>query len=365
MHKANTKGLIGKVFGWNPRPLEPARETAWLDGVRGMAALLVVANHYNAHWLSGFAGASFGAEVLQDRNIDDIWYYYAHDRLWEPWRLPILRLFICAGGAQVNVFFILSGFVLSWGFLHNMQNGNNDRLFSSLSSSIIRRWLRLFLPCFAVAFIYRLQTMKFDGIVSILQQLWHFVKVNEQWSNPFALDRIELYKSINEYCFVMWTIPFEFSGSLFVFAMLLVIGRTQDYFRRTLISTAMALYALLSQYWAYWLFGSGLILADYVVHRGGFKKLSQQTTTSSRCIWSGVFLFGLLLLGIPEPNVWFSAPGLGWLATIPLMASSKTWICSSCPDSLSSSSASFLTRPRWEARAWIAARSTILALLVP
>jgi hypothetical protein len=75
---------------------EVLRETAWLDGVRGVAAFLVMNFHAHGWWVDRDTDAPFGA----------------NDDSWDIWRLPLLRLWFCSGYSQVNLFFILSGFVL-------------------------------------------------------------------------------------------------------------------------------------------------------------------------------------------------------------------------------------------------------------
>ncbi|KAF2156507.1 hypothetical protein K461DRAFT_221170 [Myriangium duriaei CBS 260.36] len=319
--QADRRSLISRLFGWSPSPPNVTiRETAWLDGLRGLAAFLVMANHYNFEWLSMAADAPFGATILEDKKLDDVWHYQKGDRLWEPWRLPIARLFICSGASMVTVFFVLSGFVLSWGPLQNIRSGRYDKFARSLGSTTFRRWARLYLPCLIVSGLYLLHKiiMDYSGIGSVFAEIWNYIKVGQRWANPLNIDRIAPIASGNPYNFVMWTIPFEFSGSLFVFITLLAVGRSPNHHRRLLIVAGLSVYALLSAYWGFWLFGSGLFLADYVSHAGGFLALSQKTSGRGRLIWTMVFILGLVLLGLPSGGGWYSWAGYQWIRKIPL-----------------------------------------------
>lgn len=316
-----------KIFyGWPPRPLDPSRETAWLDGVRGVAAFLVVMNHYNMEWLSAFAEAPFGARVVADKNFHDVHYHFEGDRLWEPWRLPFLRVFMTSGNAQVAVFFVLSGFVLSWSPLATARAGNTDKLVQSLGGSVIRRWFRLFLPCFAVSFLVTIPNLIIPGLpgntsaqLGFWGKIWEFITVTEGWANPFFNDHAASLFTVNKYNYVMWTIPFEFAGSIFVYVSVLGLSRFKDFRRRAIATVLVSLYACGSGIWGYWLFGCGLALADYIRHVGGFKALSQKTSTLSCCAWSAALAVGLLLMGFPPPNPdVFTVPGYAWMQYIPL-----------------------------------------------
>lgn len=311
---------LEKVFGWPPQAHDPPRETAWLDGVRGLAAFFVLMNHYSLEWLSVFSDAPFGARVLSNENPDQIWYHYEGERLWDPWRLPLLRIIMCSGNAQVAVFFVLSGFVLSWGPLASLRANRFEKASLALGSSTVRRWFRLYTPCFVVTLAYLLhRIITFDHEASsVFGEIWNFLRGSERWANPFETTHIQQFTASHPYAYVMWTIPFEFGGSMFVYVAMLGLGRIRDYRRRTAAIVFVSLYALVSLYWGYWLFGSGLALADYVHEAGGFKKLSQRTSTRACCAWLAAFILGLLLMGWMATHRWYTRPGYEWMDHIPL-----------------------------------------------
>jgi peptidoglycan/LPS O-acetylase OafA/YrhL len=104
--------------------------TAYLNGVRGIAAFCV--------WCRHFTNDFYHGEL----------YWGYHSRPSDVWisQLPFIRI-IYGGGFMVCVFFILSGFVLAYKPLQYARSQNHAALLKSLSSSVFRRGLRLFLPC--------------------------------------------------------------------------------------------------------------------------------------------------------------------------------------------------------------------------
>ena len=204
------------------------------------------------------------------------------------------------------MFFVLSGFVLSWSPLASIREGQYEKLLKTLSSAVFRRWLRLFLPCFAIGLIPLLE-MRW-GIVSLTsvdrkdafwEQLWDYTVACEGFANPFFLERSAL-EAVHRYNWTMWTIPYEFAGSLVVFVSLLGVARVTRYGRRTLIISGAAMCACLHAQWNYWLFITGVLVADYIRQAGGFARLSQRTGPAVAVVWTILFITGLYLAGLPE-----------------------------------------------------------------
>jgi peptidoglycan/LPS O-acetylase OafA/YrhL len=283
------RSFVSIVFGWPPPQLDRSRETAWLDGLRGLAAFLVMTYHYHLAW--------YGPDLEKPWSKDD-------RELQQFWRLPFIRLFACSGHAQVSVFFVLSGFVLSWSPLKSIRQGRHEKLAQNLASSTFRRWFRLFLPCFIVGLLSLLQLRW--GIIDItgvevketfLQQLWDYIWACEAFANPFFLERSEM-EAIHKYSWTMWTIPYEFAGSLVVFLLLLAVSQTKRYGRRTIISMGVSIYAFLHAEWNYWLFVSGVLIADYVQQFRTFEMKSSNLLAQT--IWTTVFIASLYLAGLPD-----------------------------------------------------------------
>ena len=292
------------LLGFQHDKAQPARDTAWLDGLRGVAAFLVMTYHFHLAWFNPFE-----LEVPYGATEDAI----------DLWRLPFLRLWMCSGHAQVSIFFVLSGFVLSWSSLASIRAGRLEKIAKSLGSAVFRRWLRLYLPCFVIAGWYFLafwfHIIDIGGLGGVKKreanfflQLWDYIRANERFANPFNVNR-DQWTALHEYEATMWTIPYEFAGSLLVFMVLVAICRIREYNRRTLITVGLALYAGADGRWAFWLFASGVVLADYIRQRGGFQAISQTQNIRMTIVWSLVFIFGLYIAGFPEPNPEWKAVG--------------------------------------------------------
>lgn len=239
----------------------------------------------------------------------------------EFWRLPFLRLFVAGGHAQVSVFFVLSGFVLSYRALHLLQSGQGTELFTLLSSAALRRWLRLYLPCLAVGLWAVIEVQAGIGKVpvtaesNILLQLWHFLVRFEDWSQFISIDRSEMGYFF-PYHGTMWTLPHEFKGSVLVFVMVLGVARIRDYGRRTLVIATVTLYAMYKVYWTYWLFASGVLLADYVRHSGGFAELTRTTSKPLQTTLQVLLVLALYLAGVPSVSDAYTQTGYTFLGPL-------------------------------------------------
>lgn len=115
--------------------------TAWLDGMRGLAAFFVFLDHLS----------------YSNHDVYTAWGTGQGNR--EFLKLPLIRYFY-TGAAQVAVFFVVSGYALSTKPVRLMRSGEKEKLFDTLCSSVFRRAIRLYLPCFAstllIIFLVRL-----------------------------------------------------------------------------------------------------------------------------------------------------------------------------------------------------------------
>lgn len=140
--------------------------------------------------------------------------------------------FFFDGHFAVHIFFVVSGFSLSIGYLRK-------RSIPQLKNISIRRYFRLFGPifvsCLAVFFLINAGLMFNREVFKIfpiqwidiyyrqaevpLSNLFSFTLYNTFFDHPTA--RSFLYTSLNG---VLWTMPVEFSGSIAVFLSLFVLG---------------------------------------------------------------------------------------------------------------------------------------------
>lgn len=291
------------IFGWAPE--RTLSDTAWLNGLRGLAAFLVMMSHYSDAFLSPMCEAPFGALVLEDSGYSNVWYFYKGQRLWAPWRLPILRVFMSNGGGQVAVFFVISGFVLTCGPL---AESDYAKLYRSLGSSTLRRWSRLYLPCGIVSFIYLLvENFKHlgEGIGAFFGSIWEYLGDFAAWMNPFLRPAETVFAKMHSVNLVVWTIPYEFSGSIFVFVLVLCLGRI-PFQRRIVVVIFVTIYALYAWHWELWLFGTGMALADYTRHSKLFTTPQRPLFT---VLWSMCLTMGLTLLSFPSYGDKYDRPG--------------------------------------------------------
>ncbi len=102
--------------------------TAYLDGMRGLAALCVFSSHLC--WQSFTTTQSWGTAGEENYHI---------------LKLPLLRL-LYGGPPAVAVLFVISGYVLSYRPLGLARRGATGEFSRTMSSLTFRRGLRLYLP---------------------------------------------------------------------------------------------------------------------------------------------------------------------------------------------------------------------------
>jgi hypothetical protein len=131
---------------WQPfasRQTTKLRPTAYLDGMRGFAALLVYILH-NETW----AHESLRSDTIFENGFGyHKQYYFAC--------FPGIRLLFSGGHLSVAIFFVLSGYVLALKPLRILLiNNDHAQLSAALASALFRRWIRLFIPLIITSFIF-------------------------------------------------------------------------------------------------------------------------------------------------------------------------------------------------------------------
>ncbi|KAI6410882.1 hypothetical protein ACKVWC_009231 [Pyricularia oryzae] len=241
--------------------------SAWLDGLRGTAAFLVVWHHSSLVYFSWRVHDGYASSPGAD------WLHLI--------QLPIIRLVI-SGAPQVKIFFAISGYALSYKPLKLARAGRFNEWASALSSSVFRRHPRLFLPAVFILFLGTLggwfQLYGGQGATggdnwnshvavpvrappykeALGEQFAHWARTVLSITNPLATD---LRRGATPYDWNLWTLPMEFDCSLVVFLCLAAFARLRSV-PRLFLTAAVAAYALWYTHWAPFLFLGGMFICD-------------------------------------------------------------------------------------------------------
>jgi hypothetical protein len=103
--------------------------TLWLDGLRGVASFIVFISHFIIIYVPE---AHYSWDPVRHPNI---------------FFLPILHVSY-NGTAMVRIFYVVSGFAITNSAVRLLRKKDHQKaLMKSLASSVLRRYLRLYLPC--------------------------------------------------------------------------------------------------------------------------------------------------------------------------------------------------------------------------
>ncbi len=249
--------------------MNTARQT-YLDSLRGLAALVVVSVHYAAAF---YPYSVFGPQHgYRPVSPVEAWF-------WNP---PLGLA--TAGQFAVSLFFILSGYVLSYGFLG--QPGNRIRVVSAIAKRPWRLGALAWSSVIVSAVLWHLQLYANHEVAGLISGNHWF---DSFWSGraDFGLLLYNLvvfpFASGKIYNTPLWTIQIELYGSIMVFAFLLIFG---DRRYRLAVAAAVAVWFHDSMYLGFWL---GLITADLVKHEHpALQTLSGRYAAA--LLWAG-FLF--------------------------------------------------------------------------
>lgn len=337
--------FIQELF--DPHPKKPhTSSTAWLDGLRGFAALFVfwyhLMNPFHPRHLEGYGYNPEGSHFIQ---------------------LPILRL-IYSGNVMVYIFFVISGYVLSIKSIGLIRSGRSyTAIFTTISSSIFRRAIRLALPPLISTFINMLLTHAglFEITKSIADdptalpgyrephpqrlstfsaQVWDWIQNSQSILRPYSAGTPK-----SRYDPHTWTINVEGRNSMLVFLYLICFARTKTGIR---ICLCLSLIFCLCQVdaWHESLFLTGILLAEINLMQASprftakFGDPRSQTTKETNLDteqkqhskkeifhWS-LFLLSLYLASTPEREPW-NVPGYRYLTRI--VTIQHFWIRLGCP----------------------------------
>lgn len=215
----------------------------YLNGLRGLAAFAVLIGH--------FIGAFYPALVtgaLSDSNI--IGYYDV--RLADT---PFVVFF--NGYFAVEIFFVLSGFVLTHKFFLYKKN-------EVIVSSAVRRYFRLVIPvavsCFIAYLLLKFGLFFNDELAVYTKAYWYlpnsynfeasFLKCIKQAFVDVFIHGLDA----TPYNAVLWTMQYEFLGSFLVFTFVLIFGKLKNRY----IFYIVALLIFKDTHYAAFILGMGL-----------------------------------------------------------------------------------------------------------
>ena len=189
------------------------KKLAYLESLRGLAALIVVFGHF----VVGFYPALYTANLN-----------HVHTRSGIEIPLSVTPLNLLYNGTfSVAIFFVLSGYVLTYKFF---KNANSEVFLVPLT---IKRYVRLLLPILfsnLLAYLLLSSSLFYNKQVSVLSlsigwlsKFWDFTP--RLWTMLWESFYGTFFAHANSYNNPLWTMNFEFFGSLIVFAFMAFFGR--------------------------------------------------------------------------------------------------------------------------------------------
>ncbi|TQS36178.1 hypothetical protein Golomagni_03378 [Golovinomyces magnicellulatus] len=269
------------------------RRTAYLDGMRGFAALIVYWGHHQL-WARDVIGA--GAILENAWGYENRWYFAC---------LPGIRLLFSGGHLAVTIFFVISGYVLSAKPLSLIQAGDYNKLQDNIGSALFRRWLRLFLPVICTTFIYMTSWHLF-GIWTATpehkntysEELWNYYIEFKNFSFVFRGGGNDWLT----YNFHAWSIPVEFRGSIIIYTTLVALSRCTCQARLWCTSGLIFYFMYITDGAHYSMFLTGMLLCDFdlLAMEGNLPKIFQKLNPYKKAICYTLLVFGVYLGGVPS-----------------------------------------------------------------
>ncbi|SMR62962.1 unnamed protein product [Zymoseptoria tritici ST99CH_3D1] len=278
-----------------PSPLNERSSTGYLDGLRGLAAVIVFIHHWTSDFTEGWHEFGFGQEGH---------YHFAS--------LPFINILWHGGNPAVVIFFVLSGYVLSLGHLQKLRQQKSTQW--SLLSAVLRRPVRLYAPCVAVTLLYAF-LLHVPGLIlpveelplqdNLFAEIWVALTRSAEYLNPFQEHENNLWWF--PYNMVMWTIPVELKGSMLIFVILGLYSLIAPGSRRgrALIPTALLFVAAaislqLALKWSMADFVFGFVLAVNDVWKLDARLLQTTSPANRSFALHTIFFAGWYLLAMPH-----------------------------------------------------------------
>ncbi|EXJ82222.1 hypothetical protein A1O3_06035 [Capronia epimyces CBS 606.96] len=281
-------------FSNSHRPKKPLYRTAYLDGLRGFAALLVYILH---HQVWGHAGVG-GEFILENAYGWDKQFYFIC--------LPGIRVLFSGGHLAVAVFFVISGYVLSAKPMSLIHANEATQVADNLGSALFRRWSRLFLPVIATTFIW-MSSWHLFGLRSLapgalepektyVDELWRWYADIKNYSFVFHEDPAFSY---NDHT---WSIALEFKGSIVIYTSLLAFARLSKNARLCCEAGLVFYFLYIVDGWFCSLFSMGMLLCDLdlLAIRGELPSILTRLEPAKMTIYYTLLSIALYLGGVPS-----------------------------------------------------------------
>jgi peptidoglycan/LPS O-acetylase OafA/YrhL len=279
--------------------MRTVHKTSFLDGLRGVAAVVVTINHHcmgrKRYFQEPFTLGPYG---VGDNAID----------FTNPFQLPILRI-AYTGGSMVPIFFVISGYVLSFRQVKMIREGNMEKIGESLFSLAFRRPFRLFLPTLGAFILYQVEREFEPQQANAQKKPWIVYRILWQiavlFQGIWGANQRNLWMEIQQ----LWTIPLEYFGSMVVFMMLLTNARLKYSWRKTFIVTSIPM-AFYTGHWEVGTFLGGMLIAELEAQKQeesdldfeskGRKAVAVVQSSLFNIYWFMTLIMGLFLAGWPE-----------------------------------------------------------------
>lgn len=278
--------------------------TSYLDGLRGAAAFFVFIHHSSYALFPGIR-PGFGAPPTTSYPVNHNYFI----------QLPFVRI-LYSGSVMVDIFFVISGAVLSLKPLRLGREGRYQELLENLSSSAFRRGPRLFLPCFVSTFFTAVASMLGFMLQSGITRNYP-LSPSHSWTEQFRvwLTSMVAFCSPSAQGTIweqnLWTIPMEFRGSILVFLCALGVAKLRSQWLRTTSLIALNCYWVYLGAWEAFLFLSGMLISEFSLYR----RSDPQHRSVIKGVHGLLIILALYLISMPErvENVAGSSFGYGWL----------------------------------------------------
>lgn len=224
--------------------------TAWLDGLRGVAALSVCTMHLCVFTHTNLE-LCYGAGIWWQKYNTSIAAY------------PIFRLPFTGGHFAVILFFTISGYVVPRRLISLLHEGKQAEFVEAINGAIVRRPGRLFLPV-AFSTLFLAFFWHITGIVTAFPQRQSNI-FTECWA--WWLDQLKFwyyYRTgflFTYYNAHTWTIPVELRGSMNIFVWLFAVHQVSTKWRIILTIGILSHFIYASGAW-YAAFFAGMLTSE-------------------------------------------------------------------------------------------------------